>query len=179
MASIGQRISNTALYWIAGFENVTAAAGASAILVMALIITYGVVMRYVFNSPPNWTMEISRDLLIFCTLMVVAYTLRVKGHVRSDIVTSHLPIKLQVNLDRIASITGAVYCGVLAWGGTLYVLYLYEHNVTTLDLGAPLWPVMLSVPVAASSFGLRFIIDLAHSVGIGSGGQGNKSGEEE
>lgn len=142
------------------------AVGIAGIFIMALIVTYEVIMRYVFHSPTRWVMEYSRFLLIITTLALAAYTLRQRKHVRSDIITVRLSTKWQQRLDILAAVVGIIYCSILSWASVVHTSYLRQQQVRSDLMWIPVWPIMVCVIIGAMLFGLQFTVDLIHSIKI-------------
>lgn len=69
---------------------------ASVALVLLGAVTCGeVVARYVFNAPTIWAYDVINLLNGSLFVLGIAYTQRMGGHVRIDLLTSKLPIRLE------------------------------------------------------------------------------------
>ncbi|HEX5815291.1 MAG TPA: TRAP transporter small permease, partial [Methylomirabilota bacterium] len=62
-----------------------------AVLAIVALITYDVAMRYFFNEPQLFVDELASFLEALVIFGGLAYTFRTGGHVRVDLVTTHLP----------------------------------------------------------------------------------------
>lgn len=78
-------------------DKVTAAAawmfialGAAITIVMALSITYSVVLRYVLNTPQVWTDELLGYLLVALVMFGLGETVRRGDHINVDLLTARL-----------------------------------------------------------------------------------------
>jgi TRAP-type C4-dicarboxylate transport system permease small subunit len=60
-------------------------------------------MRYVFDMPTIWSVEVSSYLLLLVIFTATAYTLQTDGHVRVDIITIRLPEKPRTILSIITA----------------------------------------------------------------------------
>lgn len=69
------------------------------IILMTLGVSYEVVVRYVFNSPTPWSLDVS--FIMYGTLFMVggAYTLSRNGHVRGDFLYRLWKPQTQAKLD--------------------------------------------------------------------------------
>lgn len=65
---------------------------ASGILIVlnGLFSSYEVIMRYFFNAPTVWVLEITIYLVIASTFFALAYALLQKAHVKVDFITNYL-----------------------------------------------------------------------------------------
>ena len=78
---------------------------ASALFVsIGFIISYEVVMRYIFNSPTVWVNEISRFLQIWATYLALTYTFHKKEFIRITVLYDKLNEKGKKILDFISDI---------------------------------------------------------------------------
>ena len=66
------------------------ALGAAITIVMALSITYSVVLRYVLNTPQVWTDEMLGYLLVALVMFGLGETVRRGDHINVDLVTARL-----------------------------------------------------------------------------------------
>jgi TRAP-type mannitol/chloroaromatic compound transport system permease small subunit len=71
---------------------------------LVLVVTYNVIMRYVFNNPPQWAYDIS--IMLGGTIYVLAwgYTHLSKSHVRVDVIYSNLPPRGRALTDVLGTI---------------------------------------------------------------------------
>jgi TRAP-type C4-dicarboxylate transport system permease small subunit len=90
---------------------------AVSVLVSAIVLTYEVLMRYVFKSPTIWEIEFSVYLLIMATFVGAAYGLKHGGHISIDLVTHLLSKRAQVRLSFFTSVLSLAFCAVLAGMG--------------------------------------------------------------
>ena len=58
------------------------------VFLMAWVVTYGVVMRYMFNAPNPYVYEISIMFLLFCGIFAVPAVERMNRHIHNDILLS-------------------------------------------------------------------------------------------
>ena len=128
-------------------DRVTAAAawmfialGAAITIVMALSITYSVVLRYVLNRPQVWTDELLGYLLVALVMFGLGETVRRGDHINVDLFTARLGPRGQV-LARIwglvAMIAVAAVLLVRSWD-----MVAFSRMVDLLSdgyLAMPIW----------------------------------------
>ena len=66
------------------------ALGAAVTVVMAVSITYSVVLRYVFNTPQVWTDELMGYLMVAVVMFGLGETVRRGDHINVDLATARL-----------------------------------------------------------------------------------------
>ena len=109
------------------------------ILIMGLIVTYEVIMRYVFRAPTTWVLEISIYLCIASVFLAGGFALRDKAHINVDVVTKRFSARNQLLLQIIGLILTFIYCLVLTWkGGDMAITSLLHKEVS---------PTLLNIPV--------------------------------
>lgn len=85
------------------------------ILVISILISYEVVMRYLFSAAPNWTSDVSRHLLIIVALCPAAYALYEKAHINVDFFINRSKKKAKKILNILYYIPVLIFSGVLLW----------------------------------------------------------------
>jgi TRAP-type transport system small permease protein len=140
---------------------------------MVLIFTVNVVGRYVFNRPLLGADEIIDVSMVALVFLAVGYTGFHKGHVRVDLVTSHLPKRVQSILDNIASLLGAGYWAVLGWQAAVRAwASIFQRRESTDVLDIPVTPFVLVMAVGCLILSLQLLVDFYHSVTSESDGGG-------
>jgi len=66
---------------------------------LVLVVTYEVMMRYVFRAPSLWPYDTSAMLGTTLYVLAFAYALRHGAHVRVDVVYAHLPPRGRAIID--------------------------------------------------------------------------------
>lgn len=117
-----------------------------ATLVLALLISFDVLMRYFFNRPQLLVDELGPFLLLLVIFGAAAQTYRVGGHVRVDLVTSHLPPPARAWLRLLNLALGLVFLAVVIWVTGQSALTAYRYGRVSAVLLYPLWVPMLLIP---------------------------------
>lgn len=119
------------------------------IVIMMFTATYGVVRRYVFNSPEPYSYEISTMFLLFSFVFAISAVERLGRHIRVDFISSRLPENVQhVILNIIAPIMGILFAFILTWKGVEVSLFsLKIGEVSSSTWREPLFPIKIMVPV--------------------------------
>jgi TRAP-type mannitol/chloroaromatic compound transport system permease small subunit len=110
------------------------------------IITYEVVMRYVFNRPTNWGHESMTLIFGMQYILSGAYAHCVKAHVRVDVVYQALSPQNKAWMDVLTSLLFFLYIGVMTYTGWFFYWdsqVMWELSFT--DWAPPLYPVKFTV----------------------------------
>jgi TRAP-type C4-dicarboxylate transport system permease small subunit len=127
------------------------------IVLMAFLASYGVIRRYIFESPEPYSYELSMMFLLWTFVLALAYLEKLDGHLRVDFFVVILPKKIRVFfLNVIGPLAGLIFCGVLTWEGWTVAMYSLETGEKSMSIWAvPLFPVKIVVPIG---YGLLCIV---------------------
>jgi TRAP-type C4-dicarboxylate transport system permease small subunit len=117
-----------------------------ATLALAVLISYDVLMRYFFNRPQLIVDEVGPFLLLLVIFGGVAQTFRSGGHVRVDLLTSHLRPAARAWLRVVNLTIGVVFLAVVIWVTTQSALTAFRYGRVSAVLLYPLWVPMLLIP---------------------------------
>jgi TRAP-type C4-dicarboxylate transport system permease small subunit len=153
--NISEHVVNYAMY-IAGFIT----------LLMALVTTFGVIMRYAFKSPEHYSYEIGIFCLISSVALALPYIQRQGRNLRVDFVSNYFPPKVQSALLNImVPIIALAYLVPLvwkSWGDALYSLSISERTYSA--WAPPVGPMKLLVPIGAGLLCIVLISQLVHGL---------------
>ena len=119
------------------------------VLLMAWIITYAVVKRYIFHSPDPYAYELSVIFLLFCGVFAFAAVEDMDRHVKNDILSSRFSQNGQRILVGIIFPIMALFFVVLltwkSWADAVYALQI--DQVSNSPLALPLGPIKIGIPL--------------------------------
>ena len=138
-------------------EGVCAAGATLLFVAITVAICAEVLLRYGFNSPIAWVVELSEYALLWITFLGASYVLRHGGHVRVDILLQYLsPAAL-----RVCGMVSAASCAltslvILVFGidATWTAYQRGAYKPTGIDV--PTWIVLIVIPIGALLLLLRF-----------------------
>lgn len=135
-------------------------------MMMALIVTYNVVMRYFVARPPVWAIETTEYIMVYATFLAAAWVLRIDGHVKIDILVMRLPSKKQHLLSIIVSLLGLIACAVLGWFAVESTFNLYTRDVIMMKMMPwPKWILIAPIPLGILLTLIQFIRNLVALLG--------------
>lgn len=120
--------------------------GGLATLAMTGLITFDVLMRYFLNEPQLFVDEVVGFLQVLVVFWGLAYTFQSRGHIRVDLVTSHLPGPVRAWCRVVTLVLGIAIVGVLSWVTLESTLTAYRYGRVSTVMLYPLWPPMLLIP---------------------------------
>jgi TRAP-type C4-dicarboxylate transport system permease small subunit len=133
----------------------------TAVLAIVALITYDVAMRFFFEQPQLFVDEVASFLELLVIFGGLAYTFRTGGHVRVDLVTTHLPRRARGVLRAISLVLGLVFLGVVMWPTVQSALTAYRYGRVSAVMLYPLWLPMLLIPLGLALLAAAMVAALA------------------
>jgi C4-dicarboxylate transporter DctM subunit len=107
---------------------------------IAILVTYEVCARYLFNAPTTWVLEVSIYLCLASVFLSGGYVLQQDNHICVDLVTGALPQRTRARLGLITSLAAFIYCFVLFWkGGGVAINSFRSSEVSPTLLRMPMY----------------------------------------
>ncbi|WP_331775693.1 TRAP transporter small permease [Sulfurospirillum sp. 1612] len=131
---------------------------------IGLIVTYEVVMRYVFTSPTIWVDDISTIAQIWATYIGVAFALKHKDMIVIDVAFKNHDSVMRKILETFSLVVIIVFSGIVIYYG--YQIWLdstLKGHTTGSYLSIPKWFTQASIWVG---FALLLIQALAEIVKV-------------
>jgi len=129
-------------------------------ILVALVasVAFEVVMRYFFNRPTAWVVELSEYSLLWLAFLGGAWVLREEAHVKVEMLVEILPPRTREIMHVITSLAGAATCALFCWVSTVYILELYESGEMLLrSIQVKKWAVLSVMVPGLLLITLQFI----------------------
>ena len=148
---------------------------AGGLMMLALAaVCVDVLMRYFFNRPLPWVLQMSEYVLLYIPFLAAAYVLREENHIRIDILLNRLGRRTQHRVNTVTSLLGCVVLLVLTYYGGYITLDYYQRNIPTIKyLKIPEFLVIGVIPVGFFLFALQFLRRARDQARAAAGGQGD------
>jgi len=136
------------------------------VIVLAGVIFFGVIARFVFHSPLSWGYGLSTLVFSVYIISAGAYCLLHEGHVRMDLFHSRLSPRRRAIVEVATVFVFVLFVGAMLWESTQQAWFstLIGRTRGELAWDAPVWPFMWALPLFAFFLGLqglaKFIRDL-------------------
>ena len=119
------------------------------LLVIMLIQTMEVVLRYVFNSPTIWAWDINGQIFAAAGMIAGAYALLHDTHIRIDLLYRNWSARKKVIVDLLSYGIVLIVFAVVIWQGTEMAWWSWKTDEHANSYFAPiLWPVKSCLPIA-------------------------------
>lgn len=143
-----------------GLMAILNAVGTAWIGVITVLISCDILGRVLFNSPIIGVPEIVKVSVVAIVWLQMSHTLKIGGHIRSDVILDRLPPKGRALIDLIASILGAFVFGLLVYAGWHNMIEAWRIGEFEgeLPVRVPTYPVRTIVLLGAALTSLQFIL---------------------
>ncbi len=149
------------------------AGGLSALLLalMTAVVTYEIVMRYVFGRPTLWAHDVSVYALLWFAFLGLAPAERGGHHIRVDLFYRRLPPAARRWTGLGMHLLLAAFAALATWSGAEMVAQSVRFGRSSLSLLAvPMWVPQLSLPVGMALLTVEFLRQAWHDL-LGTGGE--------
>ncbi len=161
---------NTRLSWfdqkLFKLESFLALAGGIAVFSLVLLAVVSVSGRHLINQPLPGYVDWIEQAMPLIAFIGVSYTQRLGGHIRMDIIVGHLRGRAQWIAELASTLIMLLVMLLLVWGSWAHFLRAFDFGSpnwsrdSSLDIGLPLWPMKLIVPIAFSVLSLRLALQV-------------------
>jgi TRAP-type C4-dicarboxylate transport system permease small subunit len=160
---------------ITGASRAASFLGGLATLLMAAMITVDVLMRYFANYPLLGVDEIAGFLQTLVVFWGITYTFRQGGHIRVDLVITHLPAVARGWLRVFTLLLGLGLLAIVTWVTLQTALTSLRYGRVSAVMLYPLWPPMLLIPTGLALMGVAMLADLVRQVRVLTGPPSGRS----
>ncbi len=147
-------------------ERIMALVSGIAVFAVMLFAVVSVSGRNFLNIPVPGYVDWIEQLMALIAFMGIAYTQRDGTHIRMDILIGRLRGRALWAAEFITTLAALLLMMALVWGSWAHFERSFDFarpwwsNDSSIDIGLPLWPAKLIVPVAFSILCLRFCLQL-------------------
>ncbi len=127
------------------------------VIVMLIILTQQVFMRYIVHRTFGWSDEAARYLLIYFAYITAAIAVYKNAHIKIDLILKIWPAFLRPYLKLFSNVIFFIYCIVVAYFSGILTLELYLSGSISLGFGLPMWIVYASLPIGHIFMAIRLI----------------------
>jgi len=123
-------------------------------------------MRYFFNEPQVFVDELASFLEVLVIFGGAAYTFRGGGHVRVDLLTSHLHPARRAGLRVLTLFLGVVFLSIVLWVTTQSAITAYQYGRVSAVMLYPLWMPMAVIPAGLALMAVAMLMTLLRQVRV-------------
>jgi len=157
------------ILFIDKLSNWLAVIGAPLAPILAAVVFYDVIARYIFNSPTSWGYEISWMLYAANFLLGFAYALREGAHVRVDVILNEFSPRLKAGIEAVFLFTTLLlFCFTVVWFGIDFAVEsctILEGSMLTL-WAPPVYPIKVLIVLSFLALGLQGVAEFVRKLKI-------------
>ena len=130
---------------------------------MAVVVIYGVIARYVVQNPSVWTEELARALMIWTAYLGISIALRRRGHLGILFFVLKLPIPIQRVVKLFNDTLIGIFLIILVMYGLDFVSEGKEQieTATGITMNYPFSIIPICGALALIQLSLRMMIDFS------------------
>jgi len=147
-------------------ETILALVGGLAAFSLMLLAVVSVSGRNLFNQPLPGYVDWIEQAMPLIAFVGVSYTQRLGGHIRMDILVGRLRGRTLWIAEFTTTLLMLILMILLVWGTWAHFQRAFDFGSpnwsrdSSLDIGLPLWPMKLVVPIAFGVLCLRMALQL-------------------
>lgn len=130
-------------------------------LVLVLLVSFDVILRYIFVQSIPGVIEISQVLLTFTVFLVLGAVQERKDHVRIDFFIERMPIRIRRYWEATISVVSAVFFIALlifCWQAFTYSYAMKEYYGSAIRI--PIYPARAAIFIGVGLLVLSLLKDL-------------------
>lgn len=136
------------------------------IVALMLLIAADVIGRALLNMPLAGVPEIVKVAIVAIVWLQMAYALRSGAHLRSNMIFSALPRRMQQAIYALNCLVGITVFGLIAWYAHDDVLKTFRHGIFEGEhpVRILVWPIWLALVLGATLTMLEYGVQLFKTV---------------
>jgi len=146
--------------WFFKLESLLNFVGGAVIFLLVFLATANVLGRWLFSLPIDGYVDWVEQAMAFIAFLGIAYTKRLGGHIRMDIMVGHLHGRLLWTVELISACLMLLVTLVLIYGSYLHFWRAYDIGDSSLDIDLPTWPAKFVVPLALTVLACRLLLQI-------------------
>ena len=146
--------------WFFRFESLLNFVGGAVIFLLVFLATANVLGRWLFSLPIDGYVDWVEQAMAFIAFLGIAYTQRLGGHIRMDIMVGHLHGRMLWTVELISTCLMLFVTLVLIYGSYLHFWRAYNIGDSSLDINLPTWPAKFVVPFALTVLACRLLLQI-------------------
>ncbi|WBW50171.1 TRAP transporter small permease [Peptoniphilus equinus] len=141
-----------------------------------VLISFQIIMRYIFNASVSWSEELARYLFIWQTWLGVSIAFHYHEHIKVDLIfTLFKSAGFKKVIDVIIQLIWLGFNLFLAYEGFKLLQSMNARHALSAGMRLPLIYVYASLPVSSVILALRIFLDMIGMNRTASTGQGEKT----
>jgi TRAP-type transport system small permease protein len=130
------------------------------VLAITLMVSFDVLMRYFLDEPQLFIDELTSFILVGVIFLGTGPVFYKGGHIRVDLVTSHLKPKTQRGLKVVTLLIGIALLGIITYETMVSTIMALKTGRVSAVMAYPLWIAMFFVPLGLILMSFFMVVGL-------------------
>ena len=126
------------MQWLETFTRRCAYVGVSLLLLCAVLNVGDIATRRLTTLNLTGMVDITQLMVMACVFMCIPYTFMREAHIDVDVITTHLPPRINSALLGVWSLAGALFMAAVTWYAGVAALQAHVNNDQSTTIGIPL-----------------------------------------
>jgi TRAP-type C4-dicarboxylate transport system permease small subunit len=150
--------------WIARITRWLTILAACCLAIMMVIVFIDIIGTKFFRMSIPGALDISEELMVFLTLLPLAYLAAEKGHIRITLLESRLSPGIRFIVEIIQYVIATAITGIITWRVFVEFQKTYQFMQLKSGLDMPIWPANLATVIAFGFLTLVWFLQLAKTL---------------
>lgn len=139
---------------------------AALLLMVAVLISFDVTMRYFFNRPIIGIAEIVSNGIVIIAFLQLSYSVRIRGMLRSELLLSWLGSNGKVVLEIVTCLLSILFFALMAWASwpSMMRAFATSEFIGHASFQMPTWPLRLAIVSCSILAILNYVLMLLRAV---------------
>lgn len=146
--------------WFFKVESLLNLIGGITIFFLVFLAVANALGRWFFNIPVSGYVDWVEQFMAVFAFAGLAYCQRLGGHIRMDMVLGFMKGRMLWFSEALSVAFMLFISLVLVYGSYLHFFRAFKNGDSSMDIGLPIWPAKLIVPVALSILSFRLLLQL-------------------
>lgn len=140
-------------------------AGGVALVCACLVLSYSVVIRYLFKEPTDWQDEMAVFLIVGATFFSAAAVQAKRGHVAIEALTGLLPPGVNRMRLLFADVISLAFVAFFTWKSwSLFHEAFVDGQTSQSSWGPPLWIPYVLMAAGMTLLSVQFLLQIAEAI---------------
>lgn len=146
-------------------SNYSIVLSGASMFIVAVITTYEVILRRLFDSPTTWVFAVSLFIMVWFVLLSAAFGLKAGRQITVDFIVINFSQRTRAALGILTHLVSLIFVMTIGYYGLRMCMEAYTKGITSMGLLLyPQWLLYLCFPVTMGLYGLQAIRILAEEI---------------
>lgn len=138
-------------------DRVEEYAGSAILAFILIILSYQVILRFIFHSTNSWSEELSRYMFVWFVYATASFAIYNNAHIKIDAFIKLYPLIIRPYVKVLGNIIFIIYALAVTYYSSDYVMDIMKSNQISLGLGVKMAYMYAAIPVGHGIMSLRLI----------------------